>query len=409
MAYLFSELQSEVARRATKNQGGSQFTTAIKNSINTSISRVAREANWRQLRRKNSFNTVATYSTGTVTCTNGSTTITGSSTAWLSNGTAPIVIGRRMTLGGSNQRYTILAINSDTSITVDYPFDGTTAGSLSYVIYGQEFYNLPIQTNKEAFLYHEKFGYRYMLHYITSREFNASCINPIISYTPTHYSMWDQDSTIAQPTSASVITGSSTSASDTTQTITVFGVVSGYPDSDTIALNGTSSISTTKSFTAVDRVTKNGSTVGRVNLTSNSAGTTVAVIPTGNQTDAIRYKKVQVFPLPDSAFPVQVYFYKEPYKLVNDGDVHELGGSFDEAIILLCVSKIKYESNIEEGTRFMQMYTDEINSLKRFNVDKLDWLPTLLPPGAPGNNSNRLNRFLSYTNLGGNYGPSGTQ
>lgn len=402
MAYLFLDLQNEVARRGTKNQSGSDYTTAIKNLINTSIERIAREANWRQLRRRSSFNTVAPYTTGTITCTNGSQTVTGSSTLWVTNS---IKVGQRISLGGSSLRYTITAINSETSLTVDYQYDGTTASSLSYTIYGQEFYNLPIQTNKEAIIYHEKFGFPYALRYLTSREFYASSVNTLISYTPTHYHMWDIDSVINQPTSASAVTISSSSASDTSQTVTIFGTVSSYPDSEVLSLNGTSSVASTKSFSNIDRITKSASTTGRITATSNSANVTIAVLPTGYQTDAIRYKKVQLFPLPDAIIPIQVYYYKQPYRLVNDGDVHELGDAFDEAIILLSTAKLKLESNIDEGTRFMQLYTDEIKSLKEYNVDKLDWLPTLLRPGSRGFHSDRINRFLSYNNLGGSYGP----
>lgn len=407
MAYLFSDLQAEVARRGTKNQAGSTFTTPIKNLINTSIERIAREANWRQLRRRGSFNTVATYTTGTITCTNNSQTVTGVGTGWISVG--GVIVGRRITLGGSNQRYTITAINSDTSLTVDYPYDGTTASLLTYVIYGQEFYNLPIQTNKEAIIYHEKFGFPYVMRYLTSHEFYSSSVNTLISYTPTHYHMWDQDASIAQPTSASVMTIVSSSNSDNGlgQTVTIFGLVAGYPDSETITLTGTTNAVGSKSFTSVDRASKNGTTTGRVTVTSNSGGATIAVIPTGYQTDAIRYKKIQVFPLPDSAFPMQVYYYKQPYRLVNDGDVHELGDAFDEAIILLATAKLKLESNIGEGTQFMALYNDEIKSLKQYNVDKLDWLPTLLRPDRQGFYSKRINRFLSYANLGGSYGPGG--
>lgn len=407
MAYLFSDLQSEVARRGTKNQGGSTFTIPIKNLINLSIERIAREANWRQLRRSGKFNTVAPYTTGTVTCTNGSPTVTGLGTLWLT-GTAPIVVGRRMSLGGSSQRYTIVSVNSDTSITVDYNFDGATASGLTYNIYGQEEYNLPIQTNKEAILQHERFGYSWTLQYITERQFFASSINTLIQQIPTHYHMWLQDTVIAQPTSASVITISSSSSADTTQSVTVFGTVSGYPDFETINLSGISTVAGTKSFTNIDRVTKSASTTGRITITSNSAGTIVAVIPTGYQTDSIRYKKVKLFPLPDSAFPIYVDYYKQPYRLVNDGDIHELGDSFDEAIILLAVGKLKLESNIDEGKTFMQLYQDEINSLKKYNVDKLDWLTTLLKPGQYRYGSNRINRFLSYQQLGGGFGPSGS-
>ena len=48
--FTFIDLVNEVKRRATRDQGGTQFDTAIKNVVNTSLFRVAREAPWRQLR-----------------------------------------------------------------------------------------------------------------------------------------------------------------------------------------------------------------------------------------------------------------------------------------------------------------------------------------------------------------------
>ena len=74
---------------------------------------------------------------------------------------------------------------------------------------------------------------------------------------------------------------------------------------------------------------------------------------------------------------MKVMYYKEPYKLVGDNDVHELGEEFDEAIILLSVAKIYFETNIKEGDRFYSMYEDEYKSLRRVNVDKIDWFPKL--------------------------------
>lgn len=404
MAYLFSDLQAEVARRATRDQAGSTFTTAVKNTINTSLFRLSREAAWKQLRRKATFNTVAPYTTGTITGTNGSKSFTGSSILWI---TAAIAVGRRLTIQGSNQKYTILTITSENAFTTDYAYDGTTASGLTYTVYGQEEYNLPIQTNREAIIWHEKFGFPYKMRYVTENEFYSSCIDSLVTYTPTHYHMWDQNMVITQPTSASIVTLSSSSAADTTQTVTVFGTVSGYPDFETITLNGTSSANGAKSFSSVERVAKNASTTGRVTATTNSAAVTVAVMPVGNTTDGIAYKKIKVFPLPDAAFPISVYFYKQPYRLVNDADVHELGQEFDEAIILLATAKLKLETDIEVGAKFMAMYADEVKNLKEFNVDKLDWLPTLLRPSESRFNSSRLNRFLSYANLGGNFGPSG--
>lgn len=403
MAYLFSDLQAEVARRGTRNQAGTTFTTAIKNLINTSLFHVAREANWKQLRRKAQFNTLATYTTGTITATNGSASFTGSGINWI---TAGIIPGRRLTIGGSNQRYTVLTITGENAFTTDYTYDGTSASGLTYVLYGQEYYNLPIQTNKEAILWHDKFGFPYKLRYVTTNELYSSSVNSLISYTPTHYSMWDNMIIQNQVLAASTVSIVSSSTSDNSQAVTVFGTVSGLPDYETISLNGTTTATGSKSFTEVERVTKNGTTVGSITVTSNSGNNTIVKIPGGYITDSVAYKKVKLFPLPDSVFPVNVYYYKQPYRLVNDGDIHELGSDFDEAIILHATAKVKLEDNIEEGKYFAQLYADEIKGLKTFNVDKLDWLPTLLRPESRSFNSSRLNRFLSYANLGGNFGPN---
>jgi len=87
-----------------------------------------------------------------------------------------------------------------------------------------------------------------------------------------------------------------------------------------------------------------------------------------------------------------------------------MGQEFDEAIILLAVAKIKYESSLlSDGDKFFALYKDEINSLKTTNIDKLDYFPVLKRPqdSRRGRNS-RLGRGVSYLQIGsgGNYGPS---
>ena len=199
--------------------------------------------------------------------------------------------------------------------------------------------------------------------------------------------MWGSDMVIEQIKSASVISVVSSSTSDTTQKVTVFGTVSGYPDYEQISLTGTTTANGTKSFSSIERVVKDASTTGRITVSANTAGTTLAVLPVGDTTAGIIYRKINIWPLPNSVFPIQVYYYKDPYRLVNDYDVHDLGGDFDEAIILLSVSKIKYETSQVEGDRWYDMYKDEISNLRGTNVDKFDFFPHLLRPKSYNNNT----------------------
>ncbi len=330
MAFTFSDLQAEVKRRATRDQSGTEYDTAVKNVINTSLFRLAREALWKNLRR--------------------ATTITAT---------------------------------ASTEETV-----------------------LPPQVSDRFFLWHEDYGYPLVLDYIPEQKFLSFNVDRDTTGTPTGYRMWTTDMIKAQPSAASVVTISSSDSDDTNIDVTIFGVVSGYPDYETKTTHsddGTTSVDGSKSFTSVDRIVKGSSSVGRITATSNSAAVTLAVLPVGDTTAGIIYRKVKFYPLASSSTTVNVYYYKDIYRLVNDGDVHELGQEFDEAIILLAVSKINYENNKEEGDKYFGLYKDEKRSLMKTNVDKIDWFPTLEKQGR--GRTPLVHPYLGYNQIGANYGP----
>lgn len=382
MAFSFSDLKQEVKRRATKNQGGTQFDTGIANVINTSMWRVAREAKWRSLRRSTTFNTVTTYSTGSgaVTATNNSVNVTITGATLITNG---IRVGRYIKISGSTIYFKIATITGETTLTLSQVYDGTTTSTGTYSILGQEEYILPIQIGHSAFFWHKKYGFPLQLGYIPAQEFYSYRTLDTIENVPVAYRMWGMDSTLEQLKSSSVITISSSVSGDQSIAVTVFGVVSGYPDYEIITTNGsdgTTAVSGSKSFSSVERIIKNQITTGRITCTANSGNTTVSVLPVGATTTGPYYTKVQLYPLPSSIFPINVFYYKLPYQLVSDGDVSELGEEFSEAIILLATAKMNAEQNKKEDQDFMAFYRDEISSLKSTNVDKIDWIPKLQRP-----------------------------
>lgn len=401
--YSFYDLQEEVKRRATRNQGGTAFDTAIKNLINFSLLRIANETNWRQLRRESSFLTVADYSTGTVAATEDSTSITFTGANLITNG---VQIGRRIkftTSGTSTTLYEITAITGENAATLNIPYDGDDVTGASFTILGQEKYNLPIQTSKPAILWHEANNYPFVMSYVPNRAFLETQRDFDESDTPELYMMWGEDCVINQPRTASVITCTSTSASDTTPQVTIHGTVSGYPDSETVTLNGTTEVASTKAFSYIDRISKDASTIGRVTVTANSAADSIAVIPAGDTANSQMYKKVQIFPSPDAIYQIKVMYYKEVQRLVNDDDIHELGQDFDEAIILLATAKLQGEESKKDVTTFFTMFQDELKILKRKNADKLDWLPRLQKPGQRG--SPAFHSQARYSQAGAKFGP----
>src|SRR5262249_7947006 len=87
----------------------------------------------------------ATSIPGTVTVTNGSATVTGSGTAFRSGG-IPLV-GQPVTFAvdGTNTRYIVKFVNSDTSITLASNYTGVGGSGTAMTMLGQSF-----QQNKVA-------------------------------------------------------------------------------------------------------------------------------------------------------------------------------------------------------------------------------------------------------------------
>jgi len=389
MAFTFGDIKSEVKRRSTKNQGGTQFDTGINNVINTSMWRVAREAKWRSLRRTTTFDTISQYTTGTgnVTLATNSNNVTVSGATLITDG---IRIGRYVNISGSNKVFKIATITGETTFTLNQICDGTSTSTGTYSILGQEEYVLPIQVGHSAFLWHREYGYPLLMTYVPSMTFYDAGFGDTTENIPIAYRMWGIDAVLEQLKSSSVITVSSSSSSDTSIATTVFGTVSGYPDYEIINTNssdGTITVVGSKIFSSIERIVKSQTTVGRITCTGNSGNTTVSVLPVGGTTSGPMYTKVQLFPLPNSVFPINVFYYKKPFQLVNTGDVPEIGEEFSEAIILLATAKMNAEQNKKEDEDFMALYQDEIASLKRTNVDKVDWIPKLQRPMA-GNINN---------------------
>jgi hypothetical protein len=406
VALTYKDIQDEVKRRSTRDSGGTTFDTGIKTVVNSALFRLAREAKWRSLRREETFETVTSYTTGSGggTFTNASKSITMVGATFLTDGIQP---GRYISLQGDSDNFVIDTITGETTLTLTKAYGGTTiSGTGTYEILPQEKYNLPVQASHRCFLWHEEYGYPLPVRFATDQSFISSGAQSTDTNIPTVYRMWGEDMVKEQVKEASVITISSSSTSDTSIDVTVFGTVGGYPDFEIITTNasdGTTGVAGLKSFTKIERVVKNASSDGRITATANSTNTTVAVMPVGDTTSGIQYKKVKLWPLPNTVFPINVFWYKDPYRLVNDGDVHELGQDFDEAIINLATAITNYESDKQEGDRFMAMYMSEMKSLRKTNVDKIDWYVRLGRPLSHGNLG--PHRSLGYNQVGSHFGP----
>lgn len=193
----------------------------------------------------------------------------------------------------------------DSIIRFDYSFT-TTSGTEDYLL--PDDFNKPLSvydsTNKRML---EQVNYH---RYLSLYESDTTSLD-----APVKYMVFD-DICQTQPSSAGTITIVSTSASDTTQTIYVRGIVSSVEDTETITLNGTTTATGTKSFSRILSMTKSASTIGKITVTRSSD--TLAVF----RPEALTYRvtKIRLMRIPNGTYTIQIKYTIHPYILNNDGD-----------------------------------------------------------------------------------------
>lgn len=122
----------------------------------------------------------------------------------------------------------------------------------------------------------------------------------------------------SQPTSASTLSFSSSSSSDTAVQVFVRGLDSNDVEvSENVTLTGTSPVVTSNSYNSIITVSKDV-TVGTVTATSNSGAVTVAVM--GPDEKEYKRKVLRLFQTPTQTLVLSILYIIKPMPLTNDDD-----------------------------------------------------------------------------------------
>ena len=170
----------------------------------------------------------------------------------------------------------------------------------------------------------------YLITVVREEDFDNAIPNPSSSGNPRLARLFEMVGVETQPTSASSITVVSSSASDTTQTVLIKGLVNSQVDYEAVSLNGTSSATTTKSFSAIYSVTKSATTAGRVTVTSNAGVVTNVVLAPAEKT--VRLRKIRLFPTPGSTITVTVKNFGIPPLLTHEYEDTEIPSRWDYVV-----------------------------------------------------------------------------
>ena len=151
---------------------------------------------------------------------------------------------------------------------------------------------------------------------------------------------------LAQPASVAVVSCISSNASDN-ETVRISGELNGISVSDTITLNGLSSVSTTQTFDKITRIRKSGTTSGYITVTSGAI--TLVIIPYNKLRR--QYIKLIFDPTPSDAYELEIYALALPWEMESSEDVPDLPEEFHSLVLDLAIEighRHLYEHDIAE-------------------------------------------------------------
>lgn len=157
-----------------------------------------------------------------------------------------------------------------------------------------------------------------------------------------------------QPAASSLITVTSTGGSTAiNQSVLITGVSNGVAVSETLTATGGpwTSLTTANSFEVVEDITKLGDNWSwPLTVTADSGATTLLTIPTTAY--GMQYRMLELLENPTSAQTILYRFYRQPRQLVNDHDIPDLPGEFDDILVyqtLLAMVGYTRATNDEQG------------------------------------------------------------
>lgn len=165
---------------------------------------------------------------------------------------------------------------------------------------------------------------------------------------------------VNDPSSASVISFVSSSASDSSQIMYVKGIASGRITQEEVSLNGTTTASTTNSFTRVLSISKNADTAGIVTATSNSGAVEIANFSTDMREH--RIKVIKLVRTPAQALTIQIPYVQRFLPMTNDNDypVFDCG---DQIEIGATADLLRYKKQYAKAADLDRIFEERVQDL----------------------------------------------
>lgn len=204
--------------------------------------------------------------------------------------------------------------------------------------------------------------------------------NPTATGNPKWYRMWEEEGVSTRlSTDDRVKVVSSSSSDGSSFTVKVVGYsTTGFLQSETLTLNGTTAIEGTLTYDAGReiKVSKSAATTGNITLSEYTAGTTLVVLAPEER--VARFKVISLYPIPSSAITIYLEYFTRLRLLTHDTDVPDIDEKWINIICLGAQAKVYMYQNKEGLFNTTQsLYASGVRSMVKADIQRVDYIPYL--------------------------------
>ena len=246
----------------------------------------------------------------------------------------------------------------------------------------QEDYNLDEEVDRIALL--RQITSPQVLQYISDQDFYRYIPNPEDQATgnPRFYRKWNETGFATNLAADDTVYVSSSSASDGSSfTVRIRGRnSSGEVITETLTLNGVTSVTSTTTFDAAGlmQVSKSAPTTGTVTVYRTTGATVLAEL--APEELAPRYKRISFYPIPGSAMTMYLEYYERYHPLVNDVDVPQMDTKWNWVLREGALARMwEYKRREELAVAHRQVFQQGLLLMQRQDQSSPDLITTLEP------------------------------
>lgn len=216
---------------------------------------------------------------------------------------------------------------------------------------------------------------------LTDETFYRLVPDPDDTGAPRFYRLWETEGVstrLATADTLNVVSDSASDAGNSELTVSVQGYdASGIWQTETFQLNGTSSVTGSKTFAAREiYVSKQKATTGTITVVRNTGSTTLVKL--GPNDRAPKFKVLSLYPIPSSAITIYAEYYTSIPTLNNDSDVPLLPEKFHYVVRLGALAKVFQYLNKENDFNTTQsLFASAVRSMvasDRVQPDLIEYL-----------------------------------